>query len=199
MCRTFFKPTVITKSPINLPYIYTNLFYGKMKWIFVLIRNPPPPPPHIRQIIHLHYVWPSMWQSPFYVAAYSLCITCPINPWVLFLHFTQKIPFSLRLSLMIIQICQLILWDKLLDGTHAKISMAMINDHLKSENTVLTRELVRKVKNNSLQPVLFKRLDSIRLSCLKYFNTLFTDFFIYRHSFTSLLLFIITKYEKFNK
>ena len=59
---------------------------------------------------------------------------------------------------MIIQICQLTAGDKHLDVWYAKISKTTINDHLKSKNTVITRELVRKLRNNLVEPVLFERL-----------------------------------------
>ena len=38
------------------------------------------------------------------------------------------------------------------------------------------KELVRKFNNNWLEPVLFERLDSIRLSHSKYLVTSFIDF-----------------------
>ena len=34
-----------------------------------------------------------------------------------------------------------------------KISVTIINGHLRPENTVITKELVRKLNNNLLQPV----------------------------------------------
>ena len=62
-----------------------------------------------------------------------------------------------------------------------------MNDHLKSGNIVSTRELVTKLKSISLELVLFERLDSIRLSHLKYLDISFIDFCLYRQLFTSLL------------
>ena len=47
------------------------------------------------------------------------------------------------------------------------------NNHLRPENTVSTKELVRKSNNESLELILFERLDSIGLSCLKYLVTSF--------------------------
>ena len=35
---------------------------------------------------------------------------------------------------------------------------------MRPENTITTKELVRKLNNNLLEPVHFERLDSIRLS-----------------------------------
>ena len=65
----------------------------------------------------------------------------------------------------------------------AKITITTINDHLKSENTVNTMELVRKLKSNSLEPDLFERVHLIRLSHLKYSVTSFIDFqYIDSHS-----------------
>ena len=45
------------------------------------------------------------------------------------------------------------------------------------------------LKNNSLEPVLIKRLDLIRFEDLKYLVTSFIDFSVYRQSFTSLLVY----------
>ena len=47
-----------------------------------------------------------------------------------------------RLSLVIIQICHLPAGGKLLGIQDVKISLTTINDHLKHENTVITRELL---------------------------------------------------------
>ena len=69
------------------------------------------------------------------------------------------------------------------------ISVKTVSDHLRPENTVITKELVRKLKINSLEPVLFERLDFIKLSCLKYLVTSFIDFSVCRKSFTSLLVY----------
>ena len=60
--------------------------------------------------------------------------------------YSEKCIFLYKLSLVIIQICQLTAEDKLLDGLDAKISITTKTNHLKSENTVITRELVRKLK-----------------------------------------------------
>ena len=66
------------------------------------------------------------------------------------------------------QACHLTAGDKLLDSPFIKISITFVNDHLNPGNTVITCELVRKLKNISLESVLFERLDSIRLLHLKY-------------------------------
>ena len=42
------------------------------------------------------------------------------------------------------------------------MSVTTINYHLQPENTVRTKVLVTKYSNNSLEPVIFKKLDSIR-------------------------------------
>ena len=42
--------------------------------------------------------------------------------------------------------------------------LSTMNDHLRPENTVIAKELGSNLKNNSLEPMLFKRVDSIRLS-----------------------------------
>ena len=46
-----------------------------------------------------------------------------------------------------------------MDAPDVKISVNIISDHLRPENTVTTKELVRKLNNNLLEPVLFERLD----------------------------------------
>ena len=64
--------------------------------------------------------------------------------------FKHFIFFSLYgLMLAIFQICQLRAGDKLLDDLDVKNSVITISHHLKPKNTVLTRELVRKLKNSS--------------------------------------------------
>ena len=67
-------------------------------------------------------------------------------------------------------------------------SLININDHLKAENTGITKDLVRKF-NNMLEPLLLERIDSIRLSTSKYLVTSFVDFSIYRQSFASFLVY----------
>ena len=77
-----------------------------------------------------------------------------------------------------------------------------MSNQLRPENTMIMKELVRKFDNNSLEPLLFERLDSIRLSYSKYLVTAFIEFFIYRQvfaSFSELLLIIVTKCARFVK
>ena len=77
-----------------------------------------------------------------------------------------------------------------------KISMTMklwdpssldINDHLKFKNTVITKELINNFQNNLLEPVLFERIELIRLSRSQYLVTSFVDFAVYKGSFAGLL------------
>ena len=56
-------------------------------------------------------------------------------------------------------------------------SLLNLNDHLRPENRVITKESVRKFIKNSLELVPFKRLDSIRLSRSKWLVTNFLVFF----------------------
>ena len=70
-----------------------------------------------------------------------------------------------------ILVCQLINEDKIMDLPKVKISVRTdsslidIDDHhLRPENAVITKELVRKFNINSLEPILFEMWDAIRLS-----------------------------------
>ena len=47
--------------------------------------------------------------------------------------------------------------------------IAIHNNHLRPEDDVVTEGLIRNFQNNSLEPVLFERLDSIILSKFKIF------------------------------
>ena len=76
---------------------------------------------------------------------------------------------------MISQICQITAGNNIADAWDVKIPANNINDHLRPKSTVLTKELVRKLNNNSLEPVFFERLDSIWLSHSKYLVTSFID------------------------
>ena len=67
------------------------------------------------------------------------------------------------ISLVIIKICQLTAEARLLDTLGVKNLVTTINDHLRPENSVIIKELVGKLKNNSLEPVPFKGLDSTQL------------------------------------
>ena len=51
----------------------------------------------------------------------------------------------------------------------------------------MTKEIINRFQSNVLDPVLFERLDLIKLSRSKYFVTNFVDFSVYRQSFASLL------------
>ena len=67
--------------------------------------------------------------------------------------------------------------------------MTTINYHLIPGNTITTKEFVRKLNNNSLELVLFERLDFITLAQSKDLLTCFVDFFTYIQSFASLLVY----------
>ena len=58
---------------------------------------------------------------------------------------------------------------------------------MRPEKFVIMKELVTNFNKNLLEPVLFERLDSIRISCSKYLVTSIIDFSVYRQSFASLL------------
>ena len=87
------------------------------------------------------------------------------------------------------QICHLTAGDNVEHAQDIKISVSTINDHLRCQKTVITEELLRKLNNNSLEWIHFQRMDSIRLSCFKSLVISFIDFLVYRHSFTSLLVY----------
>ena len=76
-------------------------------------------------------------------------------------------------------------------------SLLEISNHLWPKNIIVTKKLVRNFQKNSLEPILFERLNSIRLSQPKHLVTSFVGFSAYRQSFVSLpnlLSFIVTKY-----
>ena len=63
-----------------------------------------------------------------------------------------------------------------MDALDVKISVNTINHYLRPENIVSTKELVRKLNNNLLEPVLVEKVGSIRLSHLKYLVTSVINF-----------------------
>ena len=117
-----------------------------------------------------------------------------------FTLYSENSIFLYRLFLVIMQACHLTDGDTFLDSPFAKNPITFVNDHLNPENTLITSELVRKLKNISLESVLFERLDSIRVLHLKnlvnivilkyliiFSNILFS--LIYIQSVTSLLVY----------
>ena len=68
-----------------------------------------------------------------------------------------------------------------MDVLEVKISVTSVRrDYsFKPQNTVITKALIRKLNNKSLEPLLFERLHSIKLSISKYLVTSFVDFSIY--------------------
>ena len=65
--------------------------------------------------------------------------------------------------------------------------MLDINEHLKPDDKLKTKEWINKFKNDSLEPVVFERLNSMRVSQSKYLLTSFIDFTMYKQSVSSLL------------
>ena len=55
-----------------------------------------------------------------------------------------------------------------------------VSEQLKPENSEVSKELINKFQNNSLEPMLFERLDSIRLCQSKYLASSFIDFVTFK-------------------
>ena len=75
-----------------------------------------------------------------------------------------------------------------MDSLDVKISVTTINDHLRPENTVITKALFRKLNNNSLILVLIRgwmQFDYLNQNIF----TSFIDISVYRQSFASLLVY----------
>ena len=66
-------------------------------------------------------------------------------------------------------------------------SLLDISGYLRPKNTVGMKNLITNFQNNSLEPVTFERLDSIRLSWSKYLMTSFVDMTVYMQSSASLI------------
>ena len=147
MQGVFFGDIFIGKSPCDLPF-KQNDFFMKLKNVCVCKLGIPR-----NHIIDGSYICTSLWPS--------VCkLWCNFHPhwkhlhnsrrpWVLFLHYIYTVLFD-WLPLVIIQICQLTAGDKFLDDLHVKISVTTISDHLRPENTIITKGLVRKLNNNLL-------------------------------------------------
>ena len=67
------------------------------------------------------------------------------------------------------------------------VTLLLVKNHrLKSADTVIASELFNNFQNNSLEPVLFLWLNTIRLSRPKYLVTSLIDFEGYNKSFASI-------------
>ena len=121
-----------------------------------------------------HAVW-CMWMSSVLVSTLQIYMLILRSQYVVLWLFIIREYISLLYRILLLMV---IIHFKRTRGESAQVpaikiavitkhedpSLLGINKHLKPKNTNVTKELINNFQNNSLEPVLFERLDSIRIS-----------------------------------